>query len=111
MSDEAAPGRITVIWAPEARAGLRTIEREAAMQILHCVDRYLASRAGGVKKLQPPRTGFRLRCGDYRMFFDLEGCVTRIGDVHDALGTLTEPRSKVCGIGQECLRHGLASSL
>jgi hypothetical protein len=31
------------------------------MQILHCVDRYLASRSGDVKKLKPPRTGFRLR--------------------------------------------------
>ena len=25
-----------------------------------------------VKKLKPPRTGFRLRCGDYRVFFDLK---------------------------------------
>jgi mRNA-degrading endonuclease RelE of RelBE toxin-antitoxin system len=35
------------------------------------VDRYLASRTGDVKKLKPPLTGFRLRCGDYRLFFDL----------------------------------------
>ena len=35
--------RIAVIWAPEGRADLRRIERETAMQILHCVDRYLAS--------------------------------------------------------------------
>jgi mRNA-degrading endonuclease RelE of RelBE toxin-antitoxin system len=41
------------------------------MQIIHCVNRYLASRSGDVKKLKPPRTGFRLRCGDYRVFFDL----------------------------------------
>jgi len=40
------------------------------MQILRCLDRYLANRAGDVKKLKPPRTGFRLRCGDYRLFFD-----------------------------------------
>jgi mRNA-degrading endonuclease RelE of RelBE toxin-antitoxin system len=70
VSDAPAPGRIAVIWSPEARADLRTIERETAMQILHCVDRYLINRAGGVKKLKPPRTGFRLRCGDYRVFFD-----------------------------------------
>jgi mRNA-degrading endonuclease RelE of RelBE toxin-antitoxin system len=25
-----------------------------------------------VKKLKPPHTGFRLRCGDYRVFFDLQ---------------------------------------
>jgi mRNA-degrading endonuclease RelE of RelBE toxin-antitoxin system len=41
------------------------------MQILYCVDRYLDSRNGDVKKLKPPLTGFRLRCGDYRVFFDL----------------------------------------
>lgn len=70
MSDEAAAQRIAVIWSPEARADLRAIDRETAMQILHCLDRYLASRSGDVKKLKPPRTGFRLRCGDYRVFFD-----------------------------------------
>jgi mRNA-degrading endonuclease RelE of RelBE toxin-antitoxin system len=36
------------------------------------VDRYLASRTGDVKKLKPPLIGFRLRCGDYRVFFDLK---------------------------------------
>lgn len=71
MSEETAPERIAVIWSPEARADLRAIEREMAVQILRCVDRYLAHRAGDVKKLKPPRTGFRLRCGDYRVFFDL----------------------------------------
>lgn len=40
------------------------------MQILHCLDRLLATRIGDVKKLKPPQTGFRLRCGDYRVFFD-----------------------------------------
>lgn len=72
MSEEAAPERIAVIWSPEARADLRAIEREIAMQILYCIDRYLASRAGDVKKLKPPLIGFRLRCGDYRVFFDLK---------------------------------------
>jgi hypothetical protein len=43
------------------------------MQILYCVDRYLTGRAGNVKKLKPPLTGLRLRCGDYRVFFDPKG--------------------------------------
>ncbi len=72
MTEPPAPERIAVGWSPEARADLRAIDRETAMQILHCVDRYLASRTGDVKKLKPPRTGFRLRCGDYRVFFDLK---------------------------------------
>lgn len=45
----------------------------SAKKILHCLDRYLASREGDVKRLKPPFTGFRLRCGDYRLFFDLTG--------------------------------------
>jgi mRNA-degrading endonuclease RelE of RelBE toxin-antitoxin system len=72
VSEEAAPERSAVIWSPEARADVRAIERDTAIQILHCIDRYLANRAGDVKKLKPPRTGFRLRCGDYRVFFDLK---------------------------------------
>jgi hypothetical protein len=62
---------MAVLWSPEARGDLRAIDRESAMHILHCVDRYLASRGGEVKKLKPPMTGFRLRCSEYRVFFDL----------------------------------------
>jgi mRNA-degrading endonuclease RelE of RelBE toxin-antitoxin system len=40
------------------------------MRILECVDRYLASHVGDVKSLKPPFTGLRLRCGNYRVFFD-----------------------------------------
>lgn len=72
MSEAKAPERISVIWSPDARVDLRAIERETAMQILHCIDRYLASRNGDVKRLKPPLTGFRLRCGDYRVFFELK---------------------------------------
>jgi mRNA-degrading endonuclease RelE of RelBE toxin-antitoxin system len=70
MNDETDPQRIAVIWSPEARADLRAIDRETAIQILHCVDRYLASRSGDVKRLKHPATSFRLRCGDHRVFFD-----------------------------------------
>ena len=70
MSADEVPERIAVIWAPEGRADLRAIERNTAIQILHCIDRYLDTRTGDVKKLKPPLTGFRLRCGDYRVFFD-----------------------------------------
>ena len=76
MSEETAPERIAVVWAPEARADLRAIDRQTALAILHCLDRYLAERAGDVKKLKPPLAGFRLRCGDYRLFFDLAGART-----------------------------------
>jgi len=70
--EQPTPERISVRWSPEARADLRAIDRELAMQILYCVDRYLTGRTGDIKKLKPPLTGFRLRCGDYRVFFDLK---------------------------------------
>jgi mRNA-degrading endonuclease RelE of RelBE toxin-antitoxin system len=71
-SEQSPPERISVRWSPEARTDLRAIDRELALRILHCVDRYLTSRSGEVKKLKPPLTSFRLRCGDYRVFFDLK---------------------------------------
>jgi mRNA-degrading endonuclease RelE of RelBE toxin-antitoxin system len=70
--------RIAVLWSPQARADLRAIDRDTALQILHCLDRYLLHREGDVKKLKPPRTGFRLRCGDYRLFFDLVDAMIHI---------------------------------
>jgi mRNA-degrading endonuclease RelE of RelBE toxin-antitoxin system len=66
---EGAPGRIAIAWSDDARSNLRAIDRETALDILHCIGRYLASRSGDVKKLKSPMVGFRLRCGDYRIFF------------------------------------------
>ena len=71
MSEEQAPARLSIVWSDEARADLRRIDRQTALDILHCTNRYLATRNGDVKKLRPPQTGFRLRCGDYRLFFEL----------------------------------------
>ena len=70
MTDAPAPQRVGVLWSPEARADLRAIDRDQALQILYCISRYLADRIGDVKKLKPPLTGLRLRCSDYRVFFD-----------------------------------------
>jgi mRNA-degrading endonuclease RelE of RelBE toxin-antitoxin system len=70
MTEPPAPQRMGVLWSPEARADLRAIDRDQALQILYCIGRYLTDRIGDVKKLKPPLTGLRLRCGDYRVFFD-----------------------------------------
>jgi mRNA-degrading endonuclease RelE of RelBE toxin-antitoxin system len=70
VSEPIARDRIAAVWSPEARSDLRAIERETAMQVLYCLDRYLAHRTGDVKMLKPPLTGMRLRCGAYRIFFD-----------------------------------------
>jgi mRNA-degrading endonuclease RelE of RelBE toxin-antitoxin system len=69
VTEGPASPRLSIVWSVEARADLRAIDRQAAIDILHCVDRYLATRNGDVKQLRHPQSGFRLRCGDYRIFF------------------------------------------
>jgi mRNA-degrading endonuclease RelE of RelBE toxin-antitoxin system len=58
------------------------------MQILYCIDDYITRRVGDVKKLKPPRTDYRLRCGDYRVFFDFKDLnsitITGVTDRKDA---------------------------
>jgi mRNA-degrading endonuclease RelE of RelBE toxin-antitoxin system len=70
MTESPAPRRMGVLWSPEARVDLRAIDRDQALQILYYIGRYLTDRIGDVKKLKPPLTGLRLRCGDYRVFFE-----------------------------------------
>ncbi len=83
MSEEQVSARLSIIWSVEARVDLRRIDREIALDILHCADRYLATRHGDVKKLKAPQTGFRLRCGDYRLFFEHRNEITiEITGVH-----------------------------
>jgi mRNA-degrading endonuclease RelE of RelBE toxin-antitoxin system len=58
------------IFSDEARADIRSIERETALRLLKTLDRFLETNAGNVKLLQgfdPPR--YRLRIGDWRFIF------------------------------------------
>jgi len=73
---EGKTARLSIRWSEEARSDLRRIDRQTALDILHCLDRYITTRNGDVKKLKPPQTGFRLRCGDYRLFFELRNETT-----------------------------------
>ena len=41
MSEEDAPERIAITWSSAARADVRAIERNAAIQILSCIDDYI----------------------------------------------------------------------
>ncbi len=70
LCEEKVPQRLSIVWSEEGRGDLRRIDRETALDILHCINRYLSSRSGDVKKLKPPQTDFRLRCGDHRLFFE-----------------------------------------
>jgi mRNA-degrading endonuclease RelE of RelBE toxin-antitoxin system len=84
---EDTPERLAIVWSPHARDELRRIDRNSAIEILPCIDRFLIARDGHVRKLNPPFSGFRLRCGDYRVFFDYrqrqEGAAIEITSVRN----------------------------
>ena len=59
-----------IVWTEPAKAEVRRIDRETARRILTALDRFARTGEGDVKRLQdiePPE--FRLRVGDYRLFF------------------------------------------
>jgi len=59
--------RVGVVWSPEARADLRAIARDADSPLCRSLPWQPHRRC---EEAQAPLTGFRLRCGDYRVFFD-----------------------------------------
>lgn len=59
-----------IAWTDRGRADVRAIDRDAAIDLLHRLARFLATEEGDVKKLtdiDPPE--LRLRLGDYRVRF------------------------------------------
>lgn len=57
-------------WTEQAKADVRAIDREAAIDLLNGLARFLAIEEGDVKRLQdidPPE--LRLRLGDFRVRF------------------------------------------
>jgi mRNA-degrading endonuclease RelE of RelBE toxin-antitoxin system len=59
-----------IVWTDQAKADVRDIDRETAIDLLHRLARFLATEEGDVRRLadiDPPE--FRLRLGDYRLRF------------------------------------------
>jgi mRNA-degrading endonuclease RelE of RelBE toxin-antitoxin system len=57
-----------IAWTEQAKADVRAIDRETAIDLLHRLARFLATEEGDVKRLtdiDPPE--LRLRLGDYRV--------------------------------------------
>jgi mRNA interferase RelE/StbE len=57
-----------IAWTDQAKADVRAIDRDTALDLLQRLARFLETEQGGVKRLQdidPPE--FRLRVGDYRV--------------------------------------------
>ena len=64
----------TIAWTDRAKADLRAIDRQTALDLMHGIARFLATEEGDAKRLQgiePPE--LRLRLGDYRVRFDDHG--------------------------------------
>ena len=64
-------------WQPKALRQLRKIEAHAGKQIRAAVSSELLdlSKARNVKALVNHAYGYRLRVGNYRVFFDFDGVV------------------------------------
>ena len=57
-----------ILWTEPAKADVRRVDRTTAMRILGTLHRFAESGEGDVKALTG-REEFRLRIGDYRLFF------------------------------------------
>jgi mRNA interferase RelE/StbE len=66
-------------WQPKALRQLRKIDAAASKQIRNSVTTELIdlSNARNVKALTNHEYGYRLRVGNYRVFFDFDGAANR----------------------------------
>ncbi len=63
-----------LVWTDQAKADVRAIDQQIAMQVLKTLARYVKRGRGSIKQLrgfEPPL--LRLRAQDYRVFFRDKG--------------------------------------
>lgn len=76
------PSPYRIDWRDQARADIRQIDRATAMRIFEGILHHARGGGGDVSPLHGGLAGyFRLRVGDYRVFFQLEDDVMRIAAV------------------------------
>ena len=69
-------------WQDQARADIRQIDRATALRIFEAILHHARTGAGDVSPLHGALAGtFRLRIGDYRVFFTLEDGAMQIAAV------------------------------
>ena len=61
--------RKRIRWTAEAKADVRRLDRQIAMQIFEALDRYARTDEGDVKQPKGQQKEFRLRIGDWRVRF------------------------------------------
>jgi mRNA interferase RelE/StbE len=68
-------------YKPRAEKSLRKLPRGIAERVLEGIARMQADLQGDVKRLTSHEPAYRLRVGDYRVLFDVEGSTLIIQDV------------------------------
>ena len=66
-------------WTEASLKDMASLDKKIALRVKQAVERFAESGAGSVKKLQdidPPE--YRLRAGDYRVRFELDGQIIRV---------------------------------
>jgi len=66
-------------WTEASLKDMAALDKKIALRVKQTVERFAQSGAGSVKKLQdidPPE--YRLRTGDYRVRFELDGQIIRV---------------------------------
>lgn len=58
-----------IAWTQQAQADVRALDKPTALRILSALDRFTKSGVGDVAALRGEAEVFRLRIGDYRLFF------------------------------------------
>ena len=62
-----------VVYKPSAGKELKNLDRPIAARIVAAIDSFAEIGQGDVKQLRGNLGGYRLRVGDYRILFDLDG--------------------------------------
>jgi mRNA interferase RelE/StbE len=65
--------RFHVEYTPLAVENLQTLPKTAAAQIIRKISTLENGLTGNIKRLREADFGYRLRMGDYRILFDVEG--------------------------------------
>jgi mRNA-degrading endonuclease RelE of RelBE toxin-antitoxin system len=71
-----------IVFSGQAKTDIRAIPQQTAMQILTAIHRLAETGAGRVKTLQGQGGEKRLRVGDFRVRFTVEGSQENEGTLH-----------------------------
>lgn len=71
----------TLDYRRQAQAALKAMSPDVARRVIRKIERMCADLAGDVKRLTQVSPGYRLRVGDLRVLFEIEGDMIVVYDV------------------------------